>query len=139
MKRTFEFPCIENCVVNICIFPAIFELRNWIKIIPSRLPLLLKHCIRWKTHIRFMVWSLSSTNFWWENFFCTFIEPGTSILGLNNINKRKHRVSKLRLISYDYENIERELQMTYWTHNDRWFWSKMLNFFQNNKNQSFLI
>ena len=35
-------------------------------------------------------------------FFYTFRELGTSIFALNNINERKHGVSKLGFISSDY-------------------------------------
>ena len=42
--------------VNTCIFPAIFQLRNRIKMISSRLPLFLEN---YRT--RFTVWNLSST------------------------------------------------------------------------------
>ena len=45
-------------------------------------------------------------------FFCTFRHLGTSILVLNNINKRKHGVSKLEFISSDYVFF---LQNTYFS------------------------
>ena len=37
-----------------------------------------------------------------EFFLCTFRELGTSIFTMNNINKRKHGISKLEFISYVY-------------------------------------
>ena len=38
-------------------------------------------------------------------FFCSFIELGTSFFALNNINKRKHGISKLGFISYDNDSV----------------------------------